>query len=142
MRRQRGAVAVGPILLVLGLLGIAVLAASMWPQLTAGPRAELRRATATVLEPEPCARSTRGDLVEVVVDGRPHRVRYDGCGHVDGQRLEVLVPVEPSGEFTALPAGGPTSDRGALADRLNWVLLTLAAVSGGCYAVMLRIRRP
>lgn len=131
------------ILLVLGLVGTGVVVVAWWPLpsvLGSRAAAELRPATATVLESASCGASTEGDLIGVTVDGRRVQARYDGCGHRPGQQLRVRVPADPSGEFVAQPAvsGGPAAGGAGLRDRLNWVLLTLAGVAGGGYALLLR----
>ncbi|WP_374727515.1 hypothetical protein [Haloactinomyces albus] len=141
------------ILLVLGMVGMGAVAVSWWPLPSVlgdgGAAAELRPATATVLESASCAASTKGDLVEVRIGGQRMRVRYDGCGHRPGQRLSVRVPVAASGgvvdrPFVARPAA-PAEAGGAevssLRERLSWVLLTLAGVAGSGYALLLRWMR-
>lgn len=131
------------ILAVLVLLGVAVAAVVWLPAWADGAGEQLRPATAKVVEPVPCGASTQGDLVEVAVGGGPQKVRFDGCGHVRGQRLSVRVPVDPGVNFRARPAepesvtafGGSGSS-----GRAGWVLLTLAGVVGSGYTLMLRAR--
>ncbi|QIZ36085.1 hypothetical protein FDZ84_17105 [Saccharopolyspora sp. ASAGF58] len=141
MGRQRGSASVAPILLVLGLLGIAVAAVTLWPLVTAAgeDRTAMRAATATVVESRPCGADSARDLVEVRVDGVTRQAPFDGCGHARGQQLPVLVPADPVQDFVVRPAGSD-SDLKAQTQRANWVLLTLAAVAGGGYGLMLRRR--
>lgn len=131
-----------PILLVLVLLGLAVLAVVLWPLLNARDTSELRRTTATVVESRPCGGNSPGDLVSVRVDGVERKARFDGCGHNRGQRLDVVVPRAPGADFVVRPADGATSQVEQVSSRVTWVLATVAAVAGGGYAVMLRLRRP
>lgn len=135
------------ILVTLGLLGVAVVAVAWWPlpDVLGGQDVRVRPATATVVEPAPCGTSTRGDLVEVRVDGKTERARFDGCGHTRGQRLQVLVPEDPGAELVVQPApadSGTAKEKGDLTGRVSWVLLTLSAVAGGGYVLMLRSGPP
>ncbi|MDA3646238.1 hypothetical protein LZ318_29210 [Saccharopolyspora indica] len=139
MGRQRGSASVAPILLVLGLLGVVLAGAAVWPLVAAADRgrAQLRPATATVVESRPCGGAAAGDLVEVEIGGELHRARFDGCGHSRGQQLPVLVPARATGELVVRPATANDSQLDELAERANWILLTLAGVAGGGYALML-----
>ncbi|RCW42837.1 hypothetical protein DFQ14_10893 [Halopolyspora algeriensis] len=131
------------ILLVLGLVGVGAVSVAWWPlpAVLGGSPAEWRPATATVIESASCAASTKGDLVEVTVDGHRVQARYDGCGHRRGERLAVRVPADVSGEFVVRPAarvGSETAGESGLRQRLNRVLLTLAGIAGGGYILMMR----
>ncbi|MER7010893.1 hypothetical protein ABT324_05640 [Saccharopolyspora sp. NPDC000359] len=139
MVRQRGSASVAPILLVLGLLGAVLTAAAVWPLVAAADRerVELRPATATVVESRPCGAQGAGDLVEVEIGGELRRAQFDGCGHSRGQQLPVLVPADPAGPLVVRPATANESQLDDLATRANWILLTLAGVAGGGYALML-----
>lgn len=114
-----------------------------WPnKAPAAEGGQGRPGTAKVIQSAPCGASTRGDLVEVKVDGKPRQARFDGCGHAQGQQLQVLVPADPGTDFKVQPAdAGTTSASGENHSRLNWVLLTLSGVAGGGYALLLRPRR-
>jgi hypothetical protein len=128
------------ILLVLGILGVTVAAVTLWPLVTAAgrDRVAMRQTTATVVESRPCGASTTGDLVEVNVDGVVRQAPFDGCGHALGQQLPVQVPADPTQDFVVRPAQAADSELDVLAQRANWVLLTLASVAGGGYGLMLR----
>ncbi len=123
----------GLILVVLGLLGLGVVAFSWW-RLSEGGLPGGRTAQAKVVESVPCGKATRGDLVEVRIDGKVRRLRLDGCGHNRGQEFQVQVP--QSGD-RAFRAGDATGDSGP-GTRISWVLGTLAAVAGGGYVLLLR----
>ncbi|MCI2417771.1 hypothetical protein MOQ72_10065 [Saccharopolyspora sp. K220] len=140
MGRQRGSASLASILLVLGMLGVAVVAVTLWPLVTAAgqDRTEMRPATATVVESRPCGAQPAGDLVEVRIDGVLRQAPFDGCGHVRGQQLAVQVPADPTQDFVVRPARATDSELDDLAQRAHWVLLTLAGVAGGGYGLMLR----
>jgi hypothetical protein len=131
---------VASILLVLGILGVAVAAVTLWPLVTAAgqDRVAMRQTTATVVESRPCGASSTGDIVEVSVDGVVRQAPFDGCGHARGQQLPVQVPADPTQDFVVRPAQSADSELDALVQRANWVLLTLASVAGGGYGLMLR----
>lgn len=111
----------------------------MWPLVVAADRerAQLRPATATVVESRPCGARTAGDLVEVEIGGEVRRVPFDGCGHSRGQQFPVLVPADATGDVVVRPVTANDSPLDELAKRAQWILLTLAGVAGGGYALML-----
>lgn len=129
-------------LVVLGVLGVTAIAFARWPLLDSGGGArEWRTATATVVRSASCGAPDARDLVRVRVEGRQLRVPFDGCGHTEGSRLDVRVPVRPGGEFHARPSarGGGTGGAGPVGfdNRAAAVLCVLAAVSGAGYVLML-----
>lgn len=129
------------ILLVLGVLGIGVVAVAWWSLpdvLGEHGKVQLRPAKAKVVESAPCGAAAGRDLVEVRVDGEVRQAPFDGCGHTRGQQLKVQIPVDSGEEFVVRP---DEPDTVGAQDRVTWVLLTLAAVAGGGYALLLRSRR-
>lgn len=133
-------------LLLLALVGLAVVLVVWRSDLTA-PRGNStpdpgRSVSARVVESTPCGARAPGDLVEIEVDGRPMRIRFDGCGHVEGQRVQGWIPSDP-GQDTVVRSSKPddVAEAAELRAHLNWVLLTLAGAAGAGYAVMLRPRR-
>lgn len=121
-------------MVVLGLVGIGVVALS-WGQLpnigSAGGSS--RTAMATVVEQAPCGAKTAGDLVELQQGGQAKRVRLDGCGHMKGQRFRVELSKD--GQRAVRLEESPTAS--GLEGRVTLVLLTLAGVAGGGYALLL-----
>jgi hypothetical protein len=140
---QRGLIPVALILLVLVLLGAAVATVAPGSGVSlSGSSAARRVAEATVVDPAPCGPSTPGDLVEVQVNGVRTQARLDGCGHLKGERLQVEVPTTGSTRALVVRLYTPAATvvGGSMSSRLNWVLLTLAAIAGGGYMLLLRSR--
>lgn len=131
-----------PILLVLGVLGVVVAGVTVWPLVAASGQEKVaeRKAAAVVVEPRPCGPRAVGDVVEVQIDGQTRRATFDGCGHTRGQRLEVMVPARAAGDLRVMPVKDEESELEALAWRTNIVLMTLAAVAGGGFGVLLSRR--
>jgi hypothetical protein len=137
---QRGSVPVVLILLVLVLLGATaaiIVPGGAFDASGFGAPARQRVATATVVTSVPCGSATPGDMVEVQVDGSRIPARLDGCGHTKGERLQVAVPANTSARDLVVHLYTPGTSGGA-SSRLNWVLLTLAAIAGGGYMLLLR----
>lgn len=125
----------GLVLLVSALVGLGTAVALWWPRSSLG---ESPRITATVVKPASCG-AREIDLVELKVDGQLRKARLDGCGHREGETLDVLLPAETSGEFTVQTAGA-VSDAAPLSVRLATLMLCLSGLSGGFYVYL--ISRP
>ncbi|MBQ0927456.1 hypothetical protein [Saccharopolyspora endophytica] len=139
MGSTRGSASVASILLVLGVLGVVVAGVTVWPLVAASGQTQVaeRRAQAVVVEPRPCGARAAGDVVEVQIDGQTRRATFDGCGHTRGQRLDVMVPARASGDLRVTPVKTQQTELEALAWRTHIVLITLAAVAGGGYGILL-----
>ena len=130
---RRGLASVALTMLALALLGVGVTALAWWPERDEQSSGS-RPVAARVLQSAPCGgRGSPGDLVEVRTGGGVRQQRFDGCGHTPGEQLQVLLPKNPSGK--AKPAGSESGSSGG--ERLMWVLLTVAAVAGGGYGLLL-----
>lgn len=123
----------GLVLLVIALVGLGTAVALWWPRSSVG-----ESATATVVKPGSCG-ARELDQVELKVGGQLRKARLDGCGHREGETLEVLVPAETSGEFTVQTAGA-VSDVVPLSVRLATLMLCLSGLAGGFYVYL--ISRP
>jgi hypothetical protein len=141
---QRGSVPVALILLVLVLLGataVITMPGGVFDVPGSGASAGQRVASATVVTSVPCGSSTPGDVVDVQVNGVRTPARLDGCGHTTGEQIQVAVPANPSTQDLVVHIYTPgMSTGGGAAGRLNWVLLTVAAIAGGGYMLLLRPR--
>lgn len=142
---RRGSASVALILLFLAAIGVGVVAVSAWllPDMFRGGSEKLQPATAVVIESAQCGAPGTGDKVEVDVGGVRREAKLDGCGHSKGQRIPVQVPENPAGELVVrADSGSSGSSQGLdIGQRLDLVLITLAGLAGGGYAMMLRGRR-
>jgi hypothetical protein len=55
--------------------------------------------TATVTKGAGCGQAGDGELVTFKHDGKEHQAKLDGCGHTEGEPVDVSVPADPSGEL-------------------------------------------
>jgi hypothetical protein len=120
------------VLLVAGLVGVAVAITPWWPSTSD----ELRRTSATVVEPASCGGADAYDRVELRIGEEVRTAKLDGCGHRENEVVEVVVPGDTAGDLTvqaaaSAPAGAP------LGTRLAAVLLCLSGLAGGLYARLL-----
>ncbi|MEV0681072.1 hypothetical protein AB0I60_31595 [Actinosynnema sp. NPDC050436] len=121
------------ILLVVGLAGVAAAVALWWP---GGTAVEVRRAQATVTTPAPCGGSDTYDRVELKLDGQARTAKLDGCGHREGEAVEVVLPADTTGDFTVQVADS-TPVAAPFGTRLAAMLVCLSGLAGGLYAYLL-----
>ena len=89
---------------------------------------------AEVTKPAPCGQGDAKETVKFTVTGKAHEGTLDGCGHGQGERIEIAVP-------EALPDAGPVAvtladtSMGASDARrpLGLALLVFACFSGGMF---------
>jgi hypothetical protein len=134
----------GLVLLVIALVGLGTAVAVWWPRSVMGESAG-QRVSATVVATGSCG-ARELDQVEVRVDGQPRKAQLDGCGHREGETLDVLLPVDASGDFTVRTAGA-VSDAAPLSERLATLMLCLSGLAGGFYVYLIsrpvpRLRSP
>ncbi|MBP2320658.1 hypothetical protein JOF56_001043 [Kibdelosporangium banguiense] len=91
--------------------------------------------TATVMKGSGCADAGDGELITFKQDGKEHHAKLDGCGHREGEPVDVSVPSNTSGELVvhaAAAAMGDSDGRRPLA----FILLMLSGFAGGGFAVL------
>ena len=92
---------------------------------------------AEVTKPAPCGQGDAKETVKFTVTGKAHEGTLDGCGHGQGERIEIAVP-------EALPDAGPVAvtladtSMGASDARrpLGLALLVFACFSGGMFVYL------
>lgn len=95
-----------------------------------------RTVPATVVTGAPCTANGASETVSLVVDGRERTARFDGCGHREGEPVEVSVPADPGAELV-VRAAQATSGSGDLGG-LGSVLVVVSGVAGAGYAFLVR----
>ncbi|MGW4483457.1 hypothetical protein ACWEOE_06425 [Amycolatopsis sp. NPDC004368] len=97
---------------------------------------------AEVTKPAACSAGNPTESVTFSLGGKPREGTLNGCGHAQGERVEVGVPVDApdAGPITVSAAdasAGSQDARGPIA----LVLLVFACFAGGMYAFLV-IRGP
>jgi hypothetical protein len=124
----------GLVLLVVVLVGLGTAVAVWWPRSGLGESAG-QRVSATVVKTGSCG-ARELDAIELKVDGQLRKARLDGCGYREGATVDVLLPADTSGEFTAQTAGA-VSDAAPLSVRLATLMLCLSGLAGGFYVYLI-----
>ncbi|WP_329056569.1 hypothetical protein OG738_05585 [Amycolatopsis sp. NBC_01488] len=98
--------------------------------------------SAEVTKPAPCDRPDAVETVKFTVAGKTHEGTLNGCGHGQGERVDVSVPAELPGQGAVAVQAADTSAGASDARRpLGMALLVFACFSGGMY-VRLVLRTP
>jgi hypothetical protein len=97
---------------------------------------------AEVTKTAPCDRPDAVETVKFTIAGKTHEGTLNGCGHGQGERVDVGVPEQLPDQGTVTVRAADTS-AGALDARrpLGMALLVFACFSGGMY-VRLVLRTP
>ncbi len=122
------------VLLVAGLVGVAAAGVLWWP----GTSTEVRRTTATVVEPASCGGPDAYDRVEFKVGDETRTAKLDGCGHQENEAVEVVVPDDTGGDLVQAAASTPVGM--PFGTRLAVLLVCLSGLAGGLYAYLLTRR--
>jgi hypothetical protein len=95
-------------------------------------------ATATVAKGVPCDKPGTMETVTFTVGGKDRTAWFDGCGHGDGEPVQITVPADTTAKdlvvhSSAAAVGGTDS-----ADQLGLLLIVLSAMAGAGYAFLVR----
>jgi hypothetical protein len=121
------------------LVGVGVVLLVWWPG--SASSAEGHRASATVVTSASCQGGNQYDTVELTIDGQKKRARLDGCGHHEGEVLDVQVPDGAAGGDMLVQSADAAPAGSGISRRLSVLLVTISALAGAGYAHLLR-RRP
>ncbi|GDY33100.1 hypothetical protein GTS_47330 [Gandjariella thermophila] len=108
-----------------------------WPG--SGGATRTRTVSATVVAASSCQGPNAYDTVELTIDGQKKRARLDGCGHREGDVLNVDVPQSSGGDLLVQPSGAAPVGSG-VSGRLSALLVSVAALAGAGYVHLLRRR--
>jgi len=103
-----------------------------------------QRVTATVLKSASCQGQDANDTVSFTVGGVAHQAKLDACGHQQGERVQVLLPVDATtlaASTVVEPADAAPGDSAGLSHRVAFLLLVVSAAVGGSYSYFV-YRRP
>lgn len=91
---------------------------------------------ARVVDSAECGSPQARDVVAIMVDGRPERRTFDGCGYPVGTELQVELSKDE--QLAHLAGTGETA--GVLTGRISMVLLALAGLAGALQTVIIGSR--
>ncbi|MCT2587343.1 hypothetical protein [Actinophytocola gossypii] len=96
------------------------------------------KVTATVSAGAPCtADGGANERVTFTIDGREREARFNGCGHAEGEQVDITVPADPPPNLVVYAAQAATGD-GTAGEGLGSVLLVAASTAGAAYTYLLR----
>jgi hypothetical protein len=90
---------------------------------------------ATVKKGAGCGQSPDGEIVTFTQDGKEHQAKLDGCGHRDGEPVDVSVPVgEPGPDTVVHAAEAATGDSGS-SRKFAFLFFLASSFGGGLFAI-------
>jgi len=93
--------------------------------------------TAEVTKPAPCDRPDAVETVKFTIAGKTHQGTLNGCGHGQGERVDVGVPEELPDQGTVTVRAADTSAGASDARRpIGMALLVFACFSGGMFVYL------
>ncbi|MET0134836.1 MAG: hypothetical protein ABW215_14740, partial [Kibdelosporangium sp.] len=94
---------------------------------------ETRQLTATVTAGSGCAAGGGDERVTFTMDGREHQAKLDGCGHREGEPVDVSVPSTPGSDMVVHAASAATGESDARRP-VAFILFLLSSFAGGAFA--------
>ncbi|MEU5264013.1 hypothetical protein [Amycolatopsis sp. NPDC021455] len=92
---------------------------------------------AEVTKPAPCDKPDAVETVKFTVAGKAHEGKLNGCGHGQGERVEVVVPDVLPDQGTVTVTAADTSMGSSDARRpVGLALLVFACFSGGMFVYL------
>jgi hypothetical protein len=132
------------IVLALGLVGSGAAIGVWWLGLGGSsqhPGRAPATVTATVVSAASCAVPSARDQVELHLEGQTRKAHLDGCGHQQGEQVQVQAPdkTQTSADLVVrLPGTGSGAANTGFGSRLWPMLLTVAGIGGAAYALVIR----
>lgn len=96
---------------------------------------------AEVVQPAPCAGGGATETVKFEFGGKSMEGSLNGCGHGQGERIEVVVPDGASGDAVSVHAADTAAGASDARRPLGLALLVFSCFAGGMY-VFLVLRGP
>jgi hypothetical protein len=92
------------------------------------------KVSATVTKGATCGQAPDGEIVTFKQDGQQHQAKFDGCGHRDGEPVDVGVPVGQSGPNVVVHAAEATTGGSGASRGLAFLFFLFSSFAGGGFA--------
>jgi hypothetical protein len=89
--------------------------------------------TATVTKGAGCGQAGDGELITFKQDGKEHQAKLDGCGHTEGEPVDVSVPADTDGEMVVHAAEAAVGESDG-SRPVAFILFLLSNLAGGGFA--------
>lgn len=99
-------------------------------------------AQATVTKSASCSAGTPNDAITAQVDGKPMNLLLNGCGNSVGTKITVFVPSGATENTVVTPSSATPGTAVGLSHRVAFLLLVVAAATGGGFGYLLYRHRP
>lgn len=96
------------------------------------------KARATVVTGVPCDRAGALETVSFKAGGKDHRARFDGCGHAEGEAVDVTVPPGPLAADLVVHAADAAVGDSQEGEGLGLLLIAVSGMAGAGYTFLLR----
>ena len=120
-------------MLILSVMLSVIIGTLGWFGLETGDSDGGRQTEAKVITGQPCNQPGT-EVVTFQQDGRDRRADFDGCGHQEGETVQVRVP---SPTATLVHSADATTGDANHGRGLGLLLLTLSGLAGGGYALLM-----
>jgi hypothetical protein len=92
--------------------------------------------TAKVTKSVGCGQAADGERVTFIQDGKEQEAKLDGCGHRDGEPVDVSVPSGSSGPDIVVHAASAAAGESDARRPVTFILFLLSSLAGGVFALM------
>jgi hypothetical protein len=90
--------------------------------------------SATVKKGAGCGQAPDGEIVTFTKDGTEHQAKFDGCGHRDGEPVDVSVPTGATGPDTVVHAAEAATGDSDWRRPLAFLFFLASSFAGGAFA--------
>ena len=97
-----------------------------------------RTVSATVVAAAPCTSAGASETVKFTLDDGEREARFDGCGHQEGELVEIAVPANAGEDNLVVHAAQATTGTDGPGTGLPFVLIILSGMAGAGYAFLVR----
>jgi hypothetical protein len=94
------------------------------------------KVNATVTRGAGCGQAPNGEIVTFTMDGKQHQAKFDGCGHRDGEPVDVSVPADDGGPDMVVHAAEAATGESDSWRPVAFILFLLSSFAGGGFAYL------